>query len=157
MDREAIYSALFALLSAIPGIVTFSRRVRHWTDVPPVEQPALIQEQFEESARYVGRAFPAKWTLSLNLALYVNVGNDQQAAPSQTLNPLLDAVLAALDAPPGPGGADLRRPRFPLPAQRQGAHRRGRVPGPPGRGPDPGGDSGVLIGEYRRPSAFICG
>jgi hypothetical protein len=101
MDREAIYSALFALLSTIPGIVTFSRRVRHWTDVPPVEQPALIQEQFEESARYVGRAFPAKWTLSLNLALYVNVGNDQQAAPSQTLNPLLDAVLAALLPPPG--------------------------------------------------------
>ena len=97
MNREEIYSALFALLSTIPGIVTFSRRVRHWTDVPPVEQPALIQEQFEESARYVGRAFPAKWTLSLNLALYVNVGNDQQAAPSQTLNPLLDAVLAVLE------------------------------------------------------------
>ncbi|MGA7577853.1 MAG: hypothetical protein WBW52_06815 [Desulfobaccales bacterium] len=97
MDREAIYSALFALLSTIPGIVTCSRRVRHWTDVPPAEQPALIQEQFEESARYVGRAFPAKWTLSLNLALYVNVGNDQQAAPSQTLNPLLDAVLAMLE------------------------------------------------------------
>ncbi len=101
MNREAIYSALFALLSTIPGIVTFSRRVRHWTDVPPVEQPALIQEQFEESARYVGRAFPAKWTLSLNLALYVNVGHDQHAAPSTVLNPLLDAIVAALEAPEG--------------------------------------------------------
>jgi len=87
MNREEIYSALFALLSTIPGIVTFSRRVRHWTDVPPVEQPAMIQEQFEESARYVGRAFPAKWTLSLNLALYVNVGNDQQAAPHKPSTP----------------------------------------------------------------------
>ena len=88
--------------------------MRHWTDVPPAEQPALIQEQFEESARYVGRAFPAKWTLSLNLALYVNVGHDQQAAPSQALNPLLDAV-----SPPWSrrrtGGADPGRPGFQLP------------------------------------------
>jgi len=47
MNREPIYSALFALLCAIPGIITFSRRMRHWTDVPVVEQPALFQAQME--------------------------------------------------------------------------------------------------------------
>ena len=148
MNREAIYSALFALLSTIPGIVTFSRRVRHWTDVPPVEQPVLIQEQFEESARYVGRAFPAKWVLSLNLALYVNVGNDQQAAPLPNPQPPPGRGAGRADAAPGPGGADLGRPRVPLPTQRQGAHRRGRVAGPPGRGPNTGRDC-CLAGSHR--------
>jgi len=100
MNREPIYSALFALLCAIPGIITFSRRMRHWTDVPVVEQPALFQAQMEEEPHYPGRAFPAKWTLNVNLFLYVNVGNDPQAAPSMVLNPLLDAVLAMLS--PGP-------------------------------------------------------
>ena len=94
-------SALFALVSAIPGIITASRRVLHWTDVPPAQQPALIQEEWEETAHHVGRGFPTKWTLSLNLALYVNVGNDQQAAPSMVLNPLLDAIVAALEPPAG--------------------------------------------------------
>ena len=144
MEREAIYSALFALLSTIPGIVTFSRRVRHWTDVPPVEQPALIQEQFEESARYVGRAFPAKWTLSLNLALYVNVGHDQKAAPSMVLNPLLDAIVAALEAPEGQEEQTLGG-LVSIATQWQGAHRRRRLAGPPGRGPDPGGDCGFVV------------
>ncbi|MGO9622367.1 MAG: hypothetical protein ACLPT6_13305 [Desulfobaccales bacterium] len=98
MDREAIYSALFALVSSIPGIVTASRRLVHWTDVPAVEQPAIYQAEMREGARRVGRGYPAKWTLGVSLFLYVNVGNDKNAVPSMILNPLIDAVVAQLEA-----------------------------------------------------------
>jgi len=43
--REAIYAALFALAHGSAGFVTSSRRLRHWTDVAPAEQPALFMSE----------------------------------------------------------------------------------------------------------------
>ena len=40
MNRETIHAALFARLSAVPGFVTASRRLKHWSDTPGGEQPA---------------------------------------------------------------------------------------------------------------------
>lgn len=100
VTREAIYSALFALVSNLPGIVTSSRRLRHWTDVSPDEQPALFQAQIRQTAAAHTGA-PTKWLLRADLYLYANSGQDPNAVPATALNNLMDAIEAALA--PGPG------------------------------------------------------
>jgi hypothetical protein len=97
-NREAIYAALFAKVSAAAHFVTTSRRLRHWGDVKPGEQPALFQSQVNESAS-PKLGYPTKWTM--NVRLYVYVQSPQNSpAPSSALNPLLDAVEAALAPDP---------------------------------------------------------
>ncbi len=91
--RETIYAALFAKISAAPGFVTMSRRLKHWTDVPPSQQPALYQSQRKELAEQAdGR--PVRWIFELDLLVYVNVSTDK--LPSTALNTQVDAVLATL-------------------------------------------------------------
>ncbi len=98
MTREPIYAALFALLSGAAPFVTASRRLRHWSDVGPAEQPALFVVQKSETAeRKVG--LPAKWRALVDIYVYVHALDDQ-TAPATALNPLLDAIEAAL-APQG--------------------------------------------------------
>jgi hypothetical protein len=93
MNREAIHAALFALVSSRAGFITTSRKLRHWADVSPIEQPALFQAQGGETAiRTTG--FTAKWELSVKLYLYAHTGGG--LAPTSVLNPLVDAVIAAL-------------------------------------------------------------
>ena len=97
--REAAYEALFALLQRVEGFVTVSRRLKHYSDVPPSQQPALFMCQAGETIVTV-RGIPAKMTLRAKLWLYANAGNDPNAVPSTILNPLADAVMAALAPPP---------------------------------------------------------
>ena len=89
IEREPLYAALFAKLSALPGFVTTSRKLKHWSDVGASEQPALFQAQKSETpAQSTGS--PAEWKLHLDLYLYAqSVGAD---SPATILNPLLDAV-----------------------------------------------------------------
>lgn len=94
MNREHIYSALFERLQAIPGFVTCSRRLRHWADVDSLAQPALfITQGTEEVTTLSGE--PSRWRLSIKLYLYARTDGDQ--APATMLNPLLDAVCAAIN------------------------------------------------------------
>ncbi|TDV04684.1 hypothetical protein [Paraburkholderia caballeronis] len=95
MNREPIYQALFAKLSGIEGLVTKSRRLRHWDDVPDFEQPALFQVQKGE-LQVPRKGLPAKVTLDCQLYLYVNSGNDLNATPATLINPLMDAIAHAL-------------------------------------------------------------
>lgn len=95
MTREPIYAALFAKLSAIPGLVTTSRRLLHWSDVQAAAQPALFQAQKKE-LQQPKKGLPAKVTLQCDIYLYVNTGNDLTVTPATTLNPLMDAIEAAL-------------------------------------------------------------
>ncbi len=98
MIREPIYSALFALLSGCAPFVTASRRLRHWSDVGPAEQPALFVVQKSETAeRRAG--LPTKWRASVDVYVYAHAP-DETTAPATALNPLLDAIEAAL-APQG--------------------------------------------------------
>lgn len=98
MTREPIYSALFALLSAAASFATASRRLRHWSDVGPAEQPALFVVQKSETAeRKAG--LPPKWRASADVYVYAHAPDDD-TAPSTVLNPLLDAIETAL-APQG--------------------------------------------------------
>lgn len=94
MNREAIYAALFAKLAAIPGLVTMSRKLKHWADVQPIEQPALYLAQKTETAQ-PQTGLPPKWLLSVDVYVYVRTtGAD---APGPVINPILDAVAAALE------------------------------------------------------------
>ena len=95
MNREPIYAALFAKVSAIPGLVTVSRRLRHWDDVPDVEQPALFQVQKRE-LQVPRKGLPAKVTFECELYLYANSGNDMSTTPATLINPLMDAIEQAL-------------------------------------------------------------
>lgn len=93
MNREAIYAALFAKLAAVPGLKTSSRRLLHWSDVGQGDQPALFQAQKTETAQIVsGQA--TRWTLAVDVYLYVKTPPPD--SPGTVLNPLLDAIEAAL-------------------------------------------------------------
>lgn len=98
MNREAIYSALFAKVGAAAGFATASRRLRHWSDVGPAEQPALFQVQKSETARR-DTGLPPKWTLALDLFVYVHAPDDATAATT-VMNPLIDAIETALAPDP---------------------------------------------------------
>jgi len=96
MSREAIYAALFAKVSAIPGIKTSSRRMRHFSDVPGQEQPALFQEQSPETVTRPGKDLPRKLYLNAHLWIYAKT-DDHTISPAPMLNALIDAVEDALD------------------------------------------------------------
>ncbi len=106
MNREAVYAGVFARVSAVPGLVTASRRLRHWSDVAPAEQPALFQVQRGEDVHRL-RGLPPRRQLSLDLYLYAATGGDPGTAPAQILNPLIDAIEAALAPDPVTGTQTL--------------------------------------------------
>jgi len=100
--RENIYAALFAYWSGLtiggsPAFKTATRKLKVWEDVPKEDQPALLQLQKTETVRKQ-KGLPAKWTFTIDLYLYVNTeaNNDPSIVPSQLLNPLMDAIEAAL-------------------------------------------------------------
>lgn len=96
MNREAIYSALFARLQGIPGLASTSRKLRHWSDVGQSEQPALFCAQGSQTALPGDPTLglPTKWTLNADLYLYARTDGEQVSAA--VLNPILDAIEAAL-------------------------------------------------------------
>ena len=94
MNREAIYSALFAAVAGAASFVTASRRLRHWSDVAAAEQPALFMAQKSETALR-RQGLPPKWTLAVDLYVYVHAPDDV-SPPVAALNPLIDAIEAAL-------------------------------------------------------------
>lgn len=96
MNREAIYTALFAKLSGIPGVVTQARKLRHWSDVPASEQPAIFCVQGNQSAQPgdPARGLPTKWTLAADIYVYARTDGNQ--TPGTVMNPILDAIDAEL-------------------------------------------------------------
>ena len=95
MNRETIYGGLFAQLSAIEGLNTKSRLLKHWTDVPVDLQPALFQAQVREVA-ITTTGLPTKW--ELHLQIYIYVRTDGIESPSIKMNPLVDAVVNVIQA-----------------------------------------------------------
>ena len=104
MTREPIYAAIFALVASSPAFITTSRKLRHWSDVGPSEQPALFQAQKRETAtQSTGK--PTVWHGSLDLYVYVNTAG--AVSPGTVLNPLLDAIDAAFERHPARGPQTL--------------------------------------------------
>ncbi len=104
MSRESIAIALLNLLDApmrAAGAVTVSRRLRHWSDVQPPDQPAVYIAQGNETPTNSGAGSPPIWSLSYSIYIYVHE-LDPSVTPSTRLNLLLDALEAAL-APLGVG------------------------------------------------------
>lgn len=94
MNREAIYSALFNLVTAAPGLAIMSRTLRHWDDVGPSEMPALFQAQGNQTAMAMTHQ-PTRWLLDATLWIYVST--DGETSPGAALNPIVDAITTALD------------------------------------------------------------
>jgi hypothetical protein len=121
ISREPIYAALFALVAGAADFVTTSRRLRHWNELTPAEQPALFMRQKSEVAAVTARGAPTVWRLAVDLYVYAQE-SDPYAAPASVLNPLLDAIEAALAAPVATGLQTLG-----LPAMVQHAYIAGKV------------------------------
>ena len=121
INREPIYAALFGLIGAAADFAVVNRRLRHWSDVSPAEQPALFMAQKIETASIKTLGAPTVWTLSVDLYLYAH-SSDPYLAPATVLNPLLDAVEAALAPSAATGIQDLG-----LPTQVQHAYISGKI------------------------------
>jgi hypothetical protein len=91
--REPIYAALYALLSGVANFNSTSRIVKHWDDVPQGQQPALFMAQGQQIAN-TQRGQPTKWTLQVKIYVYARTDGEQ--VPSTVINPILDAIEAAL-------------------------------------------------------------
>lgn len=102
MTREPIYAAVLAFFAALtvgaaPAFLTATRKLKTWEDVEPEAQPALLLRQVIEHANY-RKGLPTIWTCDVVLMLYVKTQaqNVESVIPSEILNPLLDAIEAAI-------------------------------------------------------------
>ncbi|HZU90087.1 MAG TPA: hypothetical protein VE993_12595, partial [Stellaceae bacterium] len=107
--REPIYAALWALAAGAAPFATASRRLRHWSDVGAAEQPALFMSEKGGHAAVKALGAPVVWTLYADFHVYA-FSSDPYAAPAQILNPLLDALEAALAPSPVTGIQNLGLP-----------------------------------------------
>ncbi|HVH76760.1 MAG TPA: hypothetical protein VM755_17730 [Stellaceae bacterium] len=107
--RETIYAALWGIAAQAADFVTADRRLRHWTDLSPAEQPALFMTEKGGLAETKALGAPVVWTLYADFYLYVH-SSDPYLAPSSALNPLVDALEAALAPLPATGVQDLGLP-----------------------------------------------
>ena len=94
ITREPIFSALFNLLAAIPGLTTISRRFRGPGQVPPEDHPALFMVQSNQVPTQKGGC-PPIWDLSVDVVLYT-YQTDETASSAPQLNALMDALEVAL-------------------------------------------------------------
>ena len=116
--RESIYAALWTLGAGAANFASANRRLRHWTDVAPAEQPALFMTEKGGHAATKALGSPIAWTLYADFYVYVH-SSDPYLAPAMVLNPLLDAALAPS---PATGIQNLG-----LPAMAQHAYIAGKV------------------------------
>ena len=105
VSREAIYSALFTLVSGAADFVTTGRRIQIITQMQPSQLPALFQQQVSEDTQQVN-GIPPKYTLRVDIAIYA-LNPDQTQAATPQLNALIDAVEAALAPSPATGRQTL--------------------------------------------------
>ncbi len=93
--RENIYAALFAAATLnlqTNGVVTISRRLKHWADVPSDRQPAVYMLQRQESVNPETPGELAYWTFKVDLYVYVWTAPDKNPGP--IINPIIDLIHA---------------------------------------------------------------
>lgn len=96
MNRETIITALFNLLAASGAFTTANRRLKLWSSVPSSEKPALFLVERGEVYSRASEAVPETVTMQLEIYIYTEAGKDEGTVPASALNPLIDAVDAAL-------------------------------------------------------------
>lgn len=109
--REEIYVALWELGTSAARFATANRRLRHWADVAPAEQPALFLSEKGGQAAVKKLGAPIVWTLYAEFYLYAH-SSHPDLAPATILNPLLDALEAALAPSPTTGIQNLGLPQM---------------------------------------------
>jgi len=109
--REKIYTALWELGANAARFASANRRLRHWTDVAPAEQPALFMSEKGGQAAIKKLGAPIVWTLYAEFYIYTH-SSDPYLAPATILNPLLDAFEAALAPSPTSGIQNLGLPQM---------------------------------------------
>jgi hypothetical protein len=109
--RESIYAALWELAAGAASFASVNRRLRHWAEVAPAEQPALFMSEKGGMAVTKALGAPIVWTLYADFYVYVH-SSDPYLAPAMLLNPLLDAVEAALAPSPATGIQNLGLPEM---------------------------------------------
>lgn len=95
--REQVFSALFAQLQSLQGLVTCSRILQNVQDMQPETLPAAFQLQGKQTTVYRGDV-PTRTELSATWAIYA--GTVDGVPPTTPLNALVDAACAAI-APTG--------------------------------------------------------
>lgn len=95
MSRELAYATLFSWISArTPSAVVRSRKLIHWNEVAPADQPAIFQVQTGQTPNKVqGR--PAAWKLDGEFYVYAHSEN-VDLPPVTLVNNLIDEIEAAL-------------------------------------------------------------
>lgn len=109
--RELIYSTLWELGASAAQFTAANRRLRHWADVAPAEQPALFMSERGGHAAVKKLGAPIVWTLHADFYIYAH-SSDPYLAPTAILNPLLDALEAALSPSPVTGIQNLGLPQM---------------------------------------------
>jgi hypothetical protein len=119
--REKIYAALWELGASAARFASVNRRLRHWADVAPAEQPALFMSEKGGQAAVKKLGAPIVWTLYVDFYVYAH-SSDPYLPPATILNPWLDGLEAALAPSPTTGIQNLG-----LPALVQHAYIAGKV------------------------------
>ncbi len=109
--RERIYAALWAVGAGAARFASANRRLRHWADVLPAEQPALFMSEKGSHAGIRKLGAPIVWTLYAEFYVYAH-SSDPYLTPGTILNPLLDALEEALAPSPTTGIQDLGMPEM---------------------------------------------
>jgi hypothetical protein len=109
--REEIYAVLWRLGSGAAQFASASRRLRHWSEVAPAEMPALFMSEKGATASSRALGAPQLWTLFADFYLYAH-SSDPYLAPASLLNPLIDALEAALAPAPATGIQNLGLPQM---------------------------------------------
>ena len=94
MNRETITAALWTRISAVAGVRTAERRLRHFAEVTPAEMPALFLGVDDSEADQERGRRPA-WTLRYTAYIYCHEA--AAIGPSSSLNTVVDQVNAALE------------------------------------------------------------
>ena len=109
ITRSDIYDACFNPLQTmapfLPGTTKnpeFSRRFKHWSQVPINLFPACFMQQYEETADQSQAMGLTRWHSLVNVWFYFNAQN-YNALPDDTFNSILDSLEAAFK-PPTPNG-----------------------------------------------------
>lgn len=97
--RDLVMAALEELVAASPAILTTGRRLEYWTSLAATQMPAVYLDEPAEEIERPGGAFPPLTTLLVDLWVYVATAPD--APPAAALDPVLDALDAALAPTPG--------------------------------------------------------
>lgn len=94
MNREVVYGGVFDWLHDRVGndVITWSRRLKHWSDVPEIQQPAVFLAQNGEQLDRLR----AVWTLRMDVYVYANTGGDEDAVTATEMNRVVDKIADAL-------------------------------------------------------------